>query len=92
MPDEQMDGNADFEAWKLALPTVTVDGIRYFVVRGDDLRDEDEIRRLWDKNLSAGHEEHRITPGESLQFLDVSPDSPSTEEEPTPKPTKDNHG
>jgi leucyl aminopeptidase len=80
-----------FETWRSKLPKVTVDGVRYFVLHGDELRDETEIRTLWEKCHAPRCTERRAQPGEPLRFLDVSPDTPASEaESPEHKPTESN--
>ena len=44
---EAVSGSEDFRAWKDRLPSVVVDGVRYYVRGGDMLRDEDQLIFEW---------------------------------------------
>jgi hypothetical protein len=44
---EAVAGSKDFHAWKDQLPSVVVDGIRYYVRGCDMLRDEDQLIFEW---------------------------------------------
>ena len=80
-----------FETWRSKLPKVTVDGVGYFVLHGDELRDEAEIRTLWEKSHVPRDAEQPAQSGKPLSFLDVSPDTPASETEaPRSKPTENN--
>ena len=80
-----------FETWRSKLPKVTVDGVGYFVLHGDELRDEAEIRTLWEKSHVPRDAEQPAQSGKPLSFLDVSPDTPASEAEtPRSKPTENN--
>jgi hypothetical protein len=45
-------GSKDFHAWKDQLPSVVVDGTRYYIRGGDMLTDEDQLIFEW--ALQAG--------------------------------------
>ena len=78
-----------FEAWRSKLPKVTVDGVGFFVLHGDELRDEEEIRTLWEQRCVSRDAEQRRPSDEPIRFLDVSPGAPAGEvEAPRSKPTK----
>ena len=80
-----------FETWRSKLPKVTVDGVGYFVLHGDELRDEAEIRTLWEKRHASSDAEQPAQSGKPLRFLDVSPDTPANEAEaPKSKPSENN--
>ena len=79
-----------FEAWRSKLPKVTVDGVGFFVLHGDELRDEAEIRKLWEKRHVSREAEARPQPNEPLRFLDVSPETTASgAEEQRSKPTEE---
>jgi len=40
-------GAKDFHAWKDQLPSVVVDGVRYYIRGGDMLMDEDQLIFEW---------------------------------------------
>jgi hypothetical protein len=44
---EAVVGSKDFHAWKDQLPSVVVDGVRYYVRGGDMLVDEDQLIFEW---------------------------------------------
>jgi hypothetical protein len=50
-------GSAEFAAWLGRHKTVVVDGILYFVVGGDMLRDRDEMALVWARRSGAVGEE-----------------------------------
>jgi hypothetical protein len=39
--------SSDFQAWRSQFKTVVVDGVTYYVVGGDMLKDEDELILEW---------------------------------------------
>ncbi len=90
LPDNEDNAEPQtFEAWRSKLPKVTVDGVGFFVLHGDELRDEAEIRTLWEKRHVSRDSEHRPQSDEPLRFLDVSPGAPAGEAEaPRSKPTE----
>ena len=61
------------------------------MLHGDELRDEAEIRTLWEKSHVPRDAEQPAQSGKPLSFLDVSPGTPASEAEaPGSKPTENN--
>jgi hypothetical protein len=50
-------GSAEFAAWLSRYKTVVVDGVTYFIVGGDTLRDHDEMALTWARQSGVVSEE-----------------------------------